>query len=242
MNMDVTGLTGGLFRGLLRSVYPPRCVLCDADGLGDRDLCAYCYRNLPWLGPACVQCALPLSDVQDDHLKCGRCLQKPPAFDQSLSLFSYRDDAIKLIHQLKFNQKLAYARLLGELLGEAIRTRSSSIPDCILPVPLHRTRLRQRGYNQSVELARPVASVLNVSLDVHSVVRVRNTNAQTGLDKTQRRKNLRGAFEIAPIISATHVAIVDDVVTTMSTVNELARVLKQSGVERVDVWSIARAV
>ena len=211
MNMDVTGLTGGLFRGLLSRIYPPRCVLCNADGVGDRDLCARCDRGLPWLGSACVQCALPLSGAGDGDLRCGRCLNAPPAFDRSLSLFSYQDDVIRLIHQLKFNQKLAYSRLLGDRLAEAVEQRFSSRPDCILPVPLHRSRLRQRGYNQSIELARPVARALKVSLDVRSVVRVRNTNAQTGLDRTQRRKNIRGAFALAREIGVKHVAIVDDV-------------------------------
>ena len=109
-------------------------------------------------------------------------------------------------------------------------------------MPLYKKRLRQRGFNQSLELARPIANRFNIAIDVQSVKRVRDTKTQTGLDRTQRRKNIHGAFHIAHTITAKHVAIVDDVVTTTSTVNELARRLKKAGVEWVDVWSIARAV
>jgi ComF family protein len=241
MNMDVGGPTGGLFHWLLRTVYPPRCVLCGSAGINDRDICAACYRSLPWIERACEQCAIPLPDYRDGPVKCGRCLRVPPAFDNSLSLLSYRADAVRLIHQLKFNQKLAYSRLLGGLLVDAVSGHGTPLPDCILPVPLHPRRLRQRGFNQSIEIARPVASVFNLRLDSGSIVRVRDTRTQTGLDRNQRRKNIRGAFEIGRPLSARHIAVLDDVVTTTSTVNELARLLKKSGAERVDVWSIARA-
>lgn len=242
MNMDVARLTGGLFQWLLRTAYPPRCVLCGAGGFDDRDLCTRCYHGLPWLGPACVQCAIPLPEDMRGSMKCGRCLQKPPAIDRSLSLFSYESDAIRLIHQLKFNQKLAHSRLLGTLLAEALRHRATASPDCILPVPLHRKRLKQRGYNQSIELARPVSRAFGIPVDARSIVRRLDTRAQTGLDRKQRCRNMQGAFEIVRPLNVQHVAILDDVVTTMSTVNQLAGIMKQSGVARVDVWSIARAL
>lgn len=241
MDTDVAGLTGGLFRWLLRTVYPPRCVLCAAPGFGDRDICENCYRRLPWIGTACEQCAIPLRGHRGGPLKCGRCLRNPPAFDHSLSLFGYEADAIRLVHQLKFNQKLAYSRLLGGLLAEAIRCHGAPLPERILPVPLHSRRLRQRGFNQSIELARPAAKAFGLALETGTVVRVRDTQAQTGLDRKQRRRNMRGAFDIAHPLSARHIAVLDDVVTTTSTVNEIARLLKHAGAERVDVWSIARA-
>jgi ComF family protein len=128
------------------------------------------------------------------------------------------------------------------MLADAIDKNAIELPDCILPVPLYKKRLRLRGYNQSIELARPVANRLDIPLDLQSVKRVRDTQSQTGLDKKQRRKNIRAAFEIVEPLSAQHVAVVDDVVTTTSTTNELAYILKKSGVERVDVWSIARAL
>ena len=134
------------------------------------------------------------------------------------------------------------ARLLGLLLVRHVRWSGTGLPDCILPVPLHRKRLRQRGYNQSIELARPVAKAFDIPLDLESVVRIRNTHTQTGLDQKQRRKNMRSAFLAVKPLTGLHIAIVDDVVTTTSTVNELARIVKKAGATRVDVWSIARAV
>ena len=240
MDMDVANLAGGLFRRLLETVYPPTCVLCAAPGTGGLDICADCRKRLPWLGPACTQCSVPLTGDTSDETRCGQCLNRPPAFDSSLSLFRYEDDAVRLIHALKFNQKLTCARLLGSLLADAVATRIDALPDCILPVPLQRGRLRQRGYNQSIELARPVAGAFSIPIDVHSVERVRDTHAQTGLDRKQRGKNMRGAFEIVSPLAAQHVVILDDVVTTMATVNDLALILKKGGARRVDVWSIAR--
>ena len=242
MNMDVHGISAGLFRRLISSIYPPYCVICSAPGYNDMDICANCYQDLPWIGSSCVQCAIPIPENSGNQIRCGHCLQTPPAFDRSLSLFRYDKEAIRLIHQLKFNQKLANSRLLGHMLADAIQIQAIALPDCILPVPLHRRRLKQRGFNQSIELARAASRRFNIPLDLKSVLRLRNTQAQSGLDKKQRRKNMRGAFEIARPLDEYHVAIVDDVVTTQSTANELARLLKQAGVERVDVWSIARVV
>lgn len=241
MNMDIRSLAAGLKQSLIHTLYPPCCVLCGAPGFNDRDICIRCYRKLPWIDAACSQCAIPLPVAGTGDLKCGQCLQQPPAFDHTTSLFRYQDDAIKLIQQLKFNEKLVNARLLGTMLAAAVQNRVGMLPDCVLPVPLHRKRLRQRGFNQSIELARALSKACPLPLELRAVVRVRDTGSQTGLDRQQRRKNIRGAFEMVGSIEARHVAIVDDVVTTTSTVNELACLLKSVGVRRVDVWSIARA-
>jgi ComF family protein len=115
------------------------------------------------------------------------------------------------------------------------------LPEALLPVPLYVARLRQRGFNQSVELSRPLAASLQLPLLLHEVQRVCDTGSQTGLSRTARRRNIRGAFRLAAPLRFDHVAIVDDVVTTTSTVNELAGVLKRAGARRVDVWSVARA-
>ena len=242
MNMDIPSPFAGLLQRLITTIYPPRCVLCSNPGFDDKDICELCYHDLPWIESACIQCAIPLASHNGDQLRCGQCLQKPPAFDYSMSLFSYETDTIKLVHQLKFNEKLAYSRLLGSMLADAVIRYGAELPDCILPVPLYKKRLRQRGFNQSLELARPIANTFNIPLDVQSVKRALDTQSQTGLNKKQRRKNIRGAFQIVQPLNAQHIAIIDDVVTTTSTVNELARILKRAGAERVDIWSIARAV
>ena len=241
MNMDMFRLKMWVFREFFKMVYPPRCTLCGANGFDDQDLCLECFLALPWNRVCCHQCALPLPDGHSDDALCGECLNRQPNFSRSLSLFRYEADVVSLVHQLKFNEKLRISRLLGELLAAYIHIDDVEIPDAIVPVPLSSKRLRQRGFNQSIEIARALAQRWAIPVDTSSVKRIRNTQPQTGLDRKQRRKNIRGAFEVVRNPGVQHVAIIDDVVTTTSTVNELSRVLKTAGVKRVDVWSIARA-
>jgi ComF family protein len=141
---------------------------------------------------------------------------------------------------LKYHRQLPVARLLGRLMTEHISNTSIVMPQALVPVPLHVSRLRQRGFNQSIELFLPVARAMGIPLLREVVIRHRATSSQVGLSRSQRRRNLRGAFVVRESLPE-HVAIVDDVVTTGTTVNELARVLRRAGVERIDVWSVARA-
>ncbi|MDT8282388.1 MAG: ComF family protein [Gammaproteobacteria bacterium] len=167
-----------------------------------------------------------------------------PEFDYAYSLFRYEDDITRLVHQLKFSEKITYARSIGEMLLSAFSSDDyfkAEMPDCLLPVPLHPSRLKQRGFNQSIEIARVMAKRLNIPLEYDAVIRQRSTAAQTGLNAKQRQKNIRGAFSIKKEMEHKHVLIIDDVITTGSTVNELARVLKKQGVQRVGVLSVARA-
>ncbi len=230
---------------LLQPLLPPRCLICDAPGHRGMDICERCLRALPHNPHACCQCALPLASQSPHGTRCGQCLQKPPAFDHAVSLFEYQDDAARLITQLKFHDRLALARLFGQLLCERMLKQGESGHtagvEALLPVPLHPQRLRQRGFNQSVELARTLQRRLKLPLLRHHVERVRATGHQTGLSAQARRSNIKGAFTVRKALPWQHIAIVDDVVTTGSTVNELARVLKKAGVETVSVWSVARA-
>lgn len=229
---------------LVQWIYPPRCLLCGHPGQKKGheavDLCGYCQVQLPFNETACLCCALPLPRDASHRAVCGRCQKKQPAFDASLSVFRYEQPAVWLIQQLKFNDRLSHARLLGQLLAQKIQ-HCDVLPQCIIPVPLFSKRLRQRGFNQSVELAKPVAQKTGLPMALNLVERVRRTESQTGLDAKQRRKNIKGAFEIVRPVPYEHVVIIDDVMTTGSTVNEVARILKKSGVRQVDVWSIARA-
>lgn len=242
----------GLTEKGMRSIYPPRCLLCQQLAEDERDLCNICYQRLPWNKNSCWQCALPLAhdsqaanvEGSESKILCGRCQKKRPLFDSSYSLFRYDGEIVQMIHRLKFRQHLVCSRLLGEMLADGLNEIlgvTGDVPDCLLPVPLHKKRLRQRGFNQSIELARALSKSLNMSLNINHLIRVRATDSQSGLDAKQRKKNIRGAFELREGFNANHVAIIDDVVTTTSTVNEIARVLKRNGVERVDVYSIARA-
>ncbi len=232
-------------------LFPSRCVLCRRPAMENLDLCPHCYARLPWNHHSCRQCAITLADGPVDSLAesnvtdvlCGRCLQTSPYFDTSYSVFRYQGDIISMVHQFKFHQRLLYSRLFGQLLLDKLQQQiaQSQPPDYLLPVPLHPSRLRQRGYNQSVELAKVLARGLQVPLQTNCLVRSRKTLAQAGLGAKQRRSNIKGAFELVHSLADRHIALVDDVVTTGSTVNEIARVLKESGAKRVDVYSIARA-
>jgi ComF family protein len=141
---------------------------------------------------------------------------------------------------VKFRARFNLARLLGQCLALALVEQGSERPGLIIPVPLHRRRLRERGYNQALEVARAVSTALAIPIDTASCIRALHTNAQVGLDDRERRRNVRGAFAVLRPPAAPHVAILDDVVTTGSTVTELSRVLRRAGVKRVDVWAVAR--
>ncbi|GAB4352976.1 MAG: ComF family protein [Gammaproteobacteria bacterium] len=222
-------------------LYPPTCILCGAEGDGNRDLCTGCAADLPENSQCCSLCALPLPRATADTI-CGHCLRRRPLFDRCLAAYRYEPPADELIHGLKFHRRLNHARLLGALLGDYLEARldPGSPPECLIPVPLHPRGLRERGFNQAVELARPLAKRLGIPLEYAACRRTRSTEVQTGLTALERRRNLRGAFEVKSITRQAHVALVDDVVTTGSTANELARVLRRSGVKRVEVWAVCR--
>jgi len=129
---------------------------------------------------------------------------------------------------------------MGTLMAQQ-RLDEAEQPERLIPVPLHPSRYRSRGFNQAIEIARPISTTLKIPMDNHAVKRVINTHSQSELHAKERHKNIRGAFQVKKSIDAKHIAIIDDVITTGSTVTELAKVLKKAGVERIDVWSFARA-
>ncbi len=154
--------------------------------------------------------------------------------------FLYQGAIRHLITTLKFNADFKNARLLGLLLSEYLNSTAEK-PELLIPMPLHNARYRQRGFNQTIEIARTVSTQLKIPLEINTCLRDRDTPHQTALSAKQRRKNIKNAFSITKTIHAKHVAILDDVMTTGSTAHELARVLKKAGVGRVDVWVCARA-
>lgn len=156
-------------------------------------------------------------------------------------MFRYQDVVVHLISALKFHQRLALARLFGQLLAEAALQHAGGFwPDLLLPVPLHPARLRQRGYNQSLEVARVLGRWLDVGVAARWVTKVVATAPQQSLGRAERVENVRGVFYLRRPLTARRVAIIDDVMTTGATVNELARLLRASGAERVQAWVIAR--
>ncbi|WP_029646552.1 ComF family protein [Methylomicrobium lacus] len=222
-------------------LFPPTCILCGNPGQAGRDLCSHCRLQLPANACCCPCCANRMDAVAAEaNRPCGRCIGRPPAFDKVHAPFLYQEDMRYLITGLKFSARHANARLLAQLLAEHIG-QNAQRPDCLMPVPLHKARYRERGFNQAIEIGRLVAAETGIPLDLTSCRRRRDTPHQAGLTSKQRRRNIKNAFELVRPVSCRHVAILDDVMTTGSTAHEMAVLLKNQGVERVDVWVCARA-
>lgn len=164
----------------------------------------------------------------------------PPFFNHVHAPYLYAPPLSRLITGLKFKQKLHHAQVLGHLLLTDIQKADVPKPQCLVPVPLHPDRLRERGYNQALEIARPIAKSLGVKLENNLCQRSKPTAPQTELKLKDRKANLHHAFRINTISHYRHIAIIDDVITTGHTVQELARLFRQAGVETIEVWAIAR--
>jgi ComF family protein len=223
-------------------LFPPVCLLC-----GDRsprcrhlDLCPDCAGDLDVIDRACRRCGIPMNAGVGHDGVCGRCQRHPPAFDSCFAPYAYDDNIGHLITRLKYGHKLACARLLGAMLAERILTGQRDLPSILVPVPLHPARMRERGFNQALEIARAVSRRTGIPLDADLVRRTRATPSQAELPRRKRLKNLGGAFEVTRDPGWRHVAILDDVVTTGSTASEISRTLKASGVTQVSVWAVAR--
>jgi ComF family protein len=224
---------------------PAPCPLCGAPVHGPAGLCPGCLRDLPWLLTACARCAAPLAGPPGSAGLCGRCLRHPPRYDAAFAALHYQAPVDRLVTGLKFHGQLPLARVLGGLLAERLAAhlaaRDDPPPALLLPVPLHPTRLRRRGFNQALEMAREVAARLDLPVDHQACRRIRPTAPQTDLPAGERRRNVRNAFAAPSPLPARHVAILDDVVTTGHTVDEVTRALQRAGAQRVEVWALARA-
>jgi ComF family protein len=220
-------------------LFPAHCVLCGDKGSGSQDLCPSCLASLPQNRHNCVRCGTPLS-INASEALCGQCLQRPPPFERVLSPFLYEAPTDHLIQQLKFSGRLEMARLLGNMMASWLGPRLDSLPDEIIPVPLHHKRLRERGFNQALELARPIARRLQLPLNTHACQRIRFTVPQTGLPAAERARNVKNAFEVTGTIGR-RIALVDDVMTTGQTLHAVTHAVRKAGAEEVEVWVCARA-
>jgi ComF family protein len=218
-------------------LWPPRCLLCGEPGMDGRDLCLGCADTLPWSRSACLRCALPLPVSAP---ACGACLRHPPPLHQAHAALTYGFPIDRLLPRFKFHADLACGRLLSQLMIEAFAALPR--PEALIPLPLHRARLRSRGYDQALELARPLARALDMALLDGALKRRRDTAPQSLLDAAARRRNLRDAFAVAENVGLPrHVVLVDDVMTTGATLHVAAKALRRAGVARVDAWVCARA-
>jgi len=241
---------------LVDKFYPPVCVLCAASGQGDRsnqrdkystgiDICTACEQDLIQDSQVCYQCAIPLpASVAGEKLHCGDCLRSTPSFTHTQASYVYRWPMDRLIQSFKFQGDLAIGRVLSALMQKQIEAAATEImPGTIMPIPLHHSRLQQRGFNQSALLAADLAKGLGIPLLENSLLRNKAATPQSELDAKSRKTNIRGVFSLHPQTSnlPNHIALVDDVMTTGSTLSEAAGVLLAGGVKRVDCWVIARA-
>lgn len=209
------------------------CALCGARS-GCEVLCEGCTSSLPGLAGSCPRCALPIARGSI----CGTCLSDPPYFDGTLALWPYEFPCDRLVQALKYRSWLGLASFFADQLAG----RDLPHVDVIVPTPLHPTRLAQRGFNQALEIARVLARRTGLALEPRGTQRIQNTLPQTRLPYGERARNIRGAFAARVDFSGRTVAVVDDVMTTGATLNELARVLKGAGAARVHNLVVARAV
>lgn len=223
--------------GALDALLPSHCLLCGARGQGALSLCGACEAEMPRNDVCCVRCALPL---ESPARLCGRCIKQAPPWDAAWAPYRYEWPLAQLESRFKFGGDLAAGRTLALLWCAS--PRPLDLPEAIVPVPLHRSRLRRRGYNQVLELAGTLARHFGVRVRRDALIRERATDAQTELSAAQRRRNVRAAFSarLGNDIPE-HVAVLDDVCTTGATLAECARALKRAGVKRVDAWALARA-
>jgi ComF family protein len=238
VNQTRPRMVDGPWRRLGAVLWPARCLACGEAGSGGLDLCRPCRATLPWNRRACGRCAIPLP-AGDGGATCGRCLRRPPPLDQVRSACLYGAPLDRWLPRFKFHHDLAAGRLLAQLLTEACA--DAPRPQALVPVPLHRARLRRRGYDQALELAKPLARALDLPLQSRLLQRVRPTVPQSELSAAARRRNLRDAFAVDVVAALpAHVVLVDDVMTTGATLHAAARALRRAGVARVDAWVCAR--
>lgn len=219
---------------LLRSL-PPVCLVCGAAQAGSDHLCACCRSDLPHR--PVVQLENVAVSVGSDQMGPVRDAQ---LVENCLVPLRYAWPVDHLITSLKFRERLVCARPLAHMLVEAAAA-SVQQPDLLIPVPLYRRRQRQRGFNQSAEIARRVARELGLQMDCRALKRIRNTLAQSELDRLQRAANVRGAFRASSRVQGLHVVLIDDVLTTGATLRAAAEALRDAGAARVDAWCVARA-
>lgn len=218
---------------------PPVCLICARRGRPALDCCAGCEADLPVLARRCLRCGLGLSSTT---VVCGRCIRRPPAFDGTWPAFEYTGAVERLIHRFKFHRDLAAGRTLAVLAARRLAEMGAPRPRVLVPVPLHWRRQLWRGFNQSRMLAEDLAAALGAVPVAPLLVRRRPTRSQSGLPAAHRSANVRGAFGVRSMgCRIRHVTLVDDVMTTGTTLDACARALRQAGVGRVDVWVVARA-
>lgn len=230
-------LLRGITRCLEYLLAPGVCLACGCDPGNADSLCASCRERIARIHNPCRHCAQP---NPIEGLICAACRLNPPPWQKMIAPLQYRGITREYLLRLKNSEAIYLAQCLCQQALPYLR-QSRPRPQALLPVPLHRARLLERGHNQAREIARIWSRELDIPVDHRSLARVRATPPQSGLGASRRIENLRQAFEYRPCRGYRHVAVVDDIVTTGSTVSEITRLLHRDGVEHVEIWALARA-
>ena len=226
-------------KAIFNWLVPKHCIQCSRVLLADSCCCEDCYPDLPFQSHVCCRCGQALN-AQLDY--CGRCLTKPPAFDVCFCPFQYKPPISDQIQRFKYSQRPEMAYNLAKLLAKEIFSNRLAMPELLIPVPVHISRLRQRGYNQSLLLTRHLSKLLQIPYSNSHIEKHHRTPAQVSQPLKQRKTNVRGCFLLKQPFTAQHVAIIDDVFTTGSTTEEMTKILKKNGVNYVQIWAIAHTI
>jgi len=222
----------------LSRLWPAHCYLCQ-QATHHAGICAACRHDLPVVVQGCQRCGVSLAGPGANAV-CAACLKEAPPYDRVVSALAYTAPVSHLVTGLKFHDRLHYAPLLAQLLFERLGVGPVSV-QAIVPVPLHQRRLRERGFNQALEIARPLAAALGIPVLTDTLVRVRETAPQSLQHARGRHTNVHNAFAVSGTPAYQHIALLDDVMTSGHTAGEAARCLRQAGVEKIEIWCAARA-
>ncbi|TFW28791.1 ComF family protein [Massilia horti] len=225
-------------RALACALLPSSCALCGAAGVDV--ICRPCHQQ--YVAPRRTRCPCCANPVPQEGLRCGSCLANSPAYDATIAAVDYAAPLDQLVLQLKFAGRLALAPWFAHILRDAVLAQPGfALPDLLCPVPLGPRRLVERGFNQALEIARPLSGALGIALRPRLAVRARDTRAQSGVSPGERIDNIRGAFVVRDeCVQGRHVGVVDDVMTSGQTLAELAAALKRAGAVRVSNLVFAR--
>ena len=231
--------------GILKlAIFKQNCVLCASQEANSHAVCKPCLNALPWHPKtSCPQCGLASSGMV-----CGSCLNSPPDFDAMISVFSYAFPVDAMMLRYKYGSMLNLGSTFGEFLAEKVNVENClKNIDLIIPMPMHPQRLKERGFNQALEIAKVLTKNCKekldyTKLDYTSAERQTLTPPQASLPLKERVKNIKGAFKVSGDLSGKRIAIVDDVMTTGASLNELAKTLKKAGASHVECWVVARTL
>ena len=237
--MRVGDVFTAALRHLLDFALPPRCAGCGTIVQEVHSFCSDCWTQVEFLGDSgCTTCGMPLEATDADL--CGACLARPPRIQRTRSAVAYGELSRSIAIRLKYGRKVALARTMARYMAPLVHSEDA----ILVPVPLHRGRLWQRGFNQSALVATEIARRIGVRSDLRLLKRVKRTPALKGMSVSQRKRTVAGAFSVDPSaeLAGRTVVLVDDVLTTGSTADACAKALKRAGAERVELVSWARVI